>query len=343
MGNSSNSIDLFEKNGTGISNHCEFKIKRTMYKDSSDFEIITYIIRYNNTYHFRDKSYFSVSVDDFNDVTVFGFYDPSTKRDVVDKVEVYYSIFKRRNPLIIVFTTRDGKKRYYYYKRLCNNQYVYHSLPNEHFKEVDLKDELVKENNRVNKTLIFKLEMGNNINIKQIPESVEDQLTIGRGDKFKKVMYVPNSDTSEGGSPGGPFVFHNYNLFTLKPKGYGIRNEINASHLVEMDNREINAIRIYYSKSGNVALLVEFIEMGFRHQYIRKDKDGYYWEKVTINYNNECDLENKLKQVKSYSDSNDIITYILYKSSSHNGSSFEQQLDSYSDLSEYTHTSSETS
>ncbi|UVC49793.1 hypothetical protein MACK_003907 [Theileria orientalis] len=150
--------------------------------------------------------------------------DGYNKWNQVDKVEVYYSIFKRRNPLIIVFTTRDGKKRYYYYKRLCNNQYVYHSLPNEHFKEVDLKDELVKENNRVNKTLIFKLEMGNNINIKQIPESVEDQLTIGRGDKFKKVDKMVLYDLTIS-------THWKYSYYTGSPRSI----QVNVSSQVQYD------------------------------------------------------------------------------------------------------------
>ncbi|BAM39020.1 conserved hypothetical protein [Theileria orientalis strain Shintoku] len=338
MGNvQTNYIDLYLKEGNRSTHNAKLEYNKKLYEQCPNFEIVTYNIKYNHQYSYFYRSYFCITIDDFEDTTLFEYFNPESKDHLIDKIEIYYWLFKPKNPLIIVFTTNNGKKYHYkFYYLIWANSLIYNKLITEHFNESQLKDELIKENNDVNKKFTLKVGSGVNIHILTINDVVSGEnadLVL-----FKKIIFIPKRDTTKSGNP----VLYTSTLLSLQNRDHGFRYHTDFSYLIDLNEQKFNGVVVYYTGKHkppeNIPVLIEFYNDCNKIQFCKKDKDWFYWEKKTVSYWSSIGLEAELLKLKQASDSYDKLTYDLDNKKNYSNVGVSLDTESTSHYSVYSHT-----
>ncbi|UKK01745.2 hypothetical protein MACK_001098 [Theileria orientalis] len=324
MGNiESNIVDMINKGHIEFSHHCYITVSNSKYEQAPNFEFVAFDMRYEYQYwpdgvlanlgsevlskaNIKNKptnppeglmDKIGKSIDSFKEVTVFKHFDPTSAHNVIDRAEVFFSTYKPDNPLVIVLTTRDSKKHHYRYRKLGSQQ-ISCRLGPEHFPESKLKSVLVQENNRINKKLRFRLGENKNHNARTAPESREETQIIGNNKEFNMVTYLPSVDTHGGRFSGvgfvrsinWPSVLYLAELFRMQPNDLALKNQVDGYYLTNLADQKFDAITVYYTNPGNVAVLLEFVDGANRWQFMRKNLEGSMWSTVTLRYINEDEL-----------------------------------------------------
>ncbi|UKJ89056.2 hypothetical protein MACJ_002302 [Theileria orientalis] len=112
------------------------------------------------------------------------------------------------------------------------------------------------------------------------------------------------------------------------------KNKIDEYYLLPFNGQLYDGIMVYLARengkppetlckqnedNNNTALLLEFIDSCKSKTHIkRKDKEGFWWAEEKVDYKNDAELLEKLREIKTKLDSN-VVTVILDKKVTYNG------------------------
>nr|PVC52095.1 hypothetical protein MACL_00001027 [Theileria orientalis] len=299
-------INLQNKDQKCTVNGCTVTPSTALFKDTIDFEVVTYTFNYNG----KDSTNFDIYIYDSKEAVydssyIFGYCSP-TSNQVANKVEVYYSVLCRDKPLVISFDT-NSQKYNCIYNDLKYARWNWASYITEHTFKGDVLTELKQQYRRLLLNKTIKLAVGDEVT----NDVTVFQQTIDEGKKNYRIVYTPNGKESVLNSS---CIFNHENEKIDGSKQLEVKNgckeltvkenanQIDPYCLTSVKDHFFDGIIVYYHKENGkkfTALYLEFIDL--RNNDIclkRKDKDGCWWAEDSIKYNSDTELSSQLEQIK---------------------------------------------
>ncbi|UKK01527.1 hypothetical protein MACK_002344 [Theileria orientalis] len=239
-----------------------FRIGLTRSYYSSHFKLDAHVIEYLDEFEkfdYSNRSYYYIYLRLNDQSSSFFAYYVREDKHRVKRVLVYYSVYHPNSPVIIGFV-RDDKTQYYTMQYLVDTGSSY-GFPEYYIKEEQLNSWLVFENNICNRVKLL-LE----------PNYYEN---------YKLDVFYPYSNfycckfTAKEGNTE--------EIFADNQIDYGFLNPFNGKYF--------DSIYVYYYSS--TALAVVLYDYADRYYFIRHDKYGYWWRRVSDadKWQLETDLE----------------------------------------------------
>ncbi|BAM41500.1 hypothetical protein TOT_030000762 [Theileria orientalis strain Shintoku] len=279
-------IDLDKHGEKYHHNHYNIKFQESNF--SNDYEVKKYTIEFIGDYKTyswlnRDRYYLYLRFEQGKDP--FFTYYVSRAHHVLKGVEFYYSKQHRTFPLIIGFVTSDARQYYslFYLTRIKSS----YGFPPEHFSSYEVSSKLIEEDNISNRIKLI-LEPHKNQNYRlQTSRPTRD---------FKKYSYTPKPRNI------------NESFAVSKEVLFWLDRNIDYSFLYPYNLKYFDSINVYYS-NANTALFVLLINNASKTGFSRKDKNGFWWQR--IDGVDENSLDRRIKEALSDYVKNTSFLFIL--------------------------------
>ncbi|BAM42384.1 conserved hypothetical protein [Theileria orientalis strain Shintoku] len=223
-------------------------VTKQVWAECRIYERVTYSIKYEQPWTASSSDYFNVALYDAADNSKkckpkFTYYYAYSDGQVVDKLDVYYSLLKPNNPLIVSFNRRDTNTYNCSYPGLKGLKWFYGYDLGYYSMKRELKVELDDQYKELLK--------GKRLTFTAGPYSNEDIL-VNEYDlvnkEFKKHIYTPDV------SKRGPYELYSGSLFLDNSRSSG-----NNLYLKGVANKQFDGVCMYSSYSG-LQLFVEFFD-----------------------------------------------------------------------------------
>nr|PVC53024.1 hypothetical protein MACL_00000367 [Theileria orientalis] len=280
-------IDLDKHGSKFYHNHYKITLQESTF--SNDYDVKKYTIEFIGDYKTyswlnRDRYYLYLRFEQGKDP--FFTYYVSRALHVLKEVEFYYSRQHSTFPLIIGFVTSDGNRQYYslFYLTRIKSSY---GFPPEHFSSYEVSSKLIEEDNISNRIKLI-LEPHKNQNYRL--------QTSRTSDDYKTYSYTPKPRNI------------NESFAVSKEVLFWLDRNIDYSFLYPYNLKYFDSINVYYS-NANTALFVLLTNNATKTGFSRKDKNGFWWQR--IDGVDEKTLDSKIKQALSEYSKNTNFLFIL--------------------------------
>ncbi|UKJ89453.2 hypothetical protein MACJ_002704 [Theileria orientalis] len=253
------------------------------------YEKVTYSIDYELPWSTSSSDYFNIALYDASDNSnkgkaKFTYYYAYSNGQVVDKVDVFFSILRPNDPLIVSFNRRENKTYNCLYSRLKELVWFYGYNIGYYFFKGDLKVELAKEYSKLSKDKKLTFLPGSNKN----EHILVSEYVLGKK-KFKKNIYTPD------GSKKAASELYSESLFSENTE-----SSTNYLYLRSVANNQFDGVCLYSSSSGT-QLLVEFVDGESVTQLRRigtSEKSQWIHLEKPLTYKNDNELERILEYIE---------------------------------------------
>ncbi|UVC50234.1 hypothetical protein MACK_004109 [Theileria orientalis] len=245
------------------------------------FERVTYSIDYEQKWTASSSDYFNIVLYDAENnfdkcKPKFTYYYAYSDGQVVDKVDVYFSVLRPCEPLIVSFNRRERKTYNCSYSRLNELGWFYCYNIGYYYLKGGLKAELFKEYSKLSHNKMLTLTIGSNDN-----EHISvAECNIGNK-KFIKRIYTPDLNTSK------KCVLYSDSVFSENSE-----SSISNLYLKSVAYNEFDGVCSYTNASG-IKLFAEFFDGETLTQFRRvgtSDKSQWLYLENLLNYDDERQL-----------------------------------------------------
>ncbi|UKK01519.2 hypothetical protein MACK_002335 [Theileria orientalis] len=284
-------------------------ISREICKPCTNFEKVSYKINYNKekkTGIWTYFAYYSVTLysgTNYNNLGNYGFcyYYPG-EEDILQGVDVYYTMMRPDLPIIVTFRTRKRKEYNCSYELLRQAEWDYPTNLGKYAIDGKVSDNLSPEFRKLLKSLFFFSSSRFNKDVEQVPKHPEIRSKrnyINSKKNFHHVGFTSNCNKMHA------------KLYT--DRWFWSKKESTMTGLEKIINKLFDGIQVFYS--GTEPLLIECLTgCSEKIQHVRKGK-GTDFCLAKVEYKDYNELESRLEELKRDFESDRASTFCISEQS----------------------------